>query len=158
MGWDKNTRLTVHRVQNAGRQRNGDYRRSLERQHKASKSRFTTARTAFPLHFNLLFESQEEDFVSAALLTPGISSAVPIPAQHRPVPPCHHDSPRPQQGAAPGPGRTPPQVDAGARRGGGAGAGVRPLRSHAPAARSGRTPAPRSGARRGWSPGYRRWR
>lgn len=92
VGWDKTTRLTVHRVQNAGRKRR-DYRRSLERQHKAIKLHFTTAGTAFPLHFNVLFESQEEDLVSAAYLTPSIFSAFIVQAQRRPVTPDPYDSP-----------------------------------------------------------------
>lgn len=81
MGRDKTTRLTVHRVQNAGSEKG--LQEDFERQHKAIKLHFTAAGTAFPLHFNALFESQAEHFVSAAYLTPGIFSAFIVQAQHR---------------------------------------------------------------------------
>lgn len=83
VGQDKTARLAVHGVQNAGTEKGPQ--QDLERQHKAIKLHFTAAGTAFPLHFNALFESQAEHFVSAAYLTPGIFSAFIVQAQHTAV-------------------------------------------------------------------------
>lgn len=81
-GWDKDIRLTVHRVQNAGRKRR-DCRRSSARQHKAIKLPFTTAGTAFPRHLHVLFESRGLCFRSLPY-PPGTSSAFTVQAHDLP--------------------------------------------------------------------------
>lgn len=157
VGWDKTTRLTVHSVQNAGRKRR-DYRRSLERQHKAIKLYLTTAGNACPLHFHARFESQDADFIPTAYLIPNV---VIVQAQHGPVNPHPHYSPARR---ALGPARSSPRpaVRLPKLMPEYGGEELVPSPPPLPLPRPGSPlrpdPSPRPGARPGGTPGYCRWR